>query len=128
MSFTPHSAAAYARVSVESGVDSAGPHRLIAMLFDGALLQIGRARSAMQARDFAAKGAACSKAIQIVEQGLRASLDEAAGGELALQLRLLYEYIAQRILQASAGNDARLLEEPARLLRDLQDAWQTIRG
>ncbi|MFY9314265.1 MAG: flagellar export chaperone FliS [Burkholderiales bacterium] len=127
MSFVrPGAVAAYARVGVESGVESADPHRLILMLFEGALVAIGRARAAMLARDPRTKGECVSRAIQIVEQGLKASLDEAAGGELTRQLRSLYDYVAGRMLIASASNDPAGLDEAAQLLGQLKDAWEAM--
>ena len=127
MSFAaPRAATAYARVGVESGVESADPHRLVLMLFEGALVAIARGRSAMLARDFAAKGEAVSRAIQIVEQGLKASLDETAGGELARQLHALYDYVGERLLMASVRNQPDGLDEAARLLGELREAWASI--
>ena len=118
--------AAYRRVGVGSGVESADPHRLILMLFEGALVAIGRARVAMLARDPRTKGESVSRAIQIVEQGLKASLDEAAGGDLTRQLRSLYDYVSERMLFASVRNDPAGLDEAARLLGQLKDAWEAM--
>jgi len=127
MSFAQmRSSATYARVGVESGVQGADPHRLILMLFEGALVSIERARSAMLARDARGKGESVSRAIQIVEQGLKASLDESTGGELTRQLRALYDYILERLLLASARNDPAGLDEAARLLGQLRQAWEEI--
>jgi flagellar protein FliS len=126
MSFPNPRANAYARIGLESGVSSADPHRLVLMLFEGALVAIARARAAMLARDPRTKGESVSRAIQIVEQGLKASLDEAAGGELARQLRSLYDYIAARMLFASARNEPAGLDEAARLLDQLKGAWEAM--
>src|SRR5262245_38983482 len=122
MSFATYSHAAYARVAVESGVAVADPHRLVAMLFDGAIAALARARVAMLQKEHAVKGAACSKAIDIVELGLAASLDPHAGGEIAEQLRALYEYIARRIVMGNARNDPAALDEAIRLLDELRGA------
>ena len=62
---------AYRRVGVETGVAAADPHKLVLMLFDGALVAIAQASSAMRAGDLRVKGESVSKAIQIVEQGLK---------------------------------------------------------
>lgn len=128
MSFVlPAPSAAYARVGLESGVESADAHRLILMLFEGALVAIARAKGAMRAGDLRVKGESVSKAIQIVELGLKASLDEKAGGELALQLRSLYDFIAERLLFASMRNEPDGLEQAAGLLGQLKGAWEDIR-
>jgi len=119
--------AAYAAVKVETDVECADPHRLVLMLFEAALVAVHRANERMRVRDVATKGAAVSKAIQIIEEGLIASLDMQAGGELASRLRELYEYMTRRLLLASVKNEPAGLEEVARLLADLKDSWASIR-
>lgn len=126
MSYAMHAAAAYARVGLETGVAAASRHMLIEMLFDGAIVAVNRGREAIAAGDVAAKGAAVSRAIEIVEQGLRASLDRAAGGDLAAQLDGLYEYMSARLLVGSAQGRPEALEEVARLLAELREAWHGI--
>lgn len=123
----PRSSAAYARVGLETGVQSADAHRLILMLFEGALVAIAQAKVAMGAGNLRVKGESVSKAIQIVEQGLKASLDEKAGGELSAQLRALYVYIAERLLLASMRNEPDGLDQAAHLLEQLKHAWEAIR-
>jgi len=117
---------AYAKVGVETGVASASPHQLIVMLFDGAMRSIGAAIVNMKANNIAAKGEAISKAILIIDSGLRASLDKKAGGEIAESLDALYEYMGTRLLQANLKNDVTILEEVQRLLGDLRSAWNAI--
>ena len=119
---------AYANVGLESAVASAHPHRLILMLFEGAILAIAHARNAMPLKDvpsITAKGKAISKAIQIVDEGLKASLID-NGTELAANLRALYEYMSHRLLLASLKNDSGVLDEVTRLLNELKDAWHAI--
>ena len=86
-----HSLNAYAKVGIETGVDSADPHALVMMLFDGALLALADARFHMGEKNIAGKGQSISKAIMIIESGLKISLDVKAGGVLAgrLAARLL---------------------------------------
>lgn len=117
---------AYGKVQMETDVAGADPHRLIEMLFEGAIVAVHHAAERMRARDIATKGAAISKAIQIIEEGLILSLDETAGGELAERLRELYRYMTRRLLLASVRNDPDVLEEIARLLGDLKEAWAAI--
>ena len=116
----------YAQVGVETGVAAADPHKLILMLFDGTLAAISNARLAMGRSEVAAKGAAISKAIAIVDGGLKASLDVRAGGELAERLSALYDYMLQRLLVANLRNDMAALDEVTRLLNELRGAWAQI--
>lgn len=123
-----HTAAkAYAKVAVESGVVSADPHKLISMLFHGALLAIAHAKNGILRKDIPAKGAAISKAIAIIGEGLNASLDKKVGGELAGNLSALYGYMTERLVEANLRNDMGKLDEVARLLSELKDAWEQIR-
>jgi len=119
-------AESYAKVGLESAVASADPHRLIMMLFDGAIAAISLARLHMEAGDIAQKGASISKAIDLITNGLRASLDMEAGGDLAERLGSLYDYMAQRLLFANLKNSVGALDEVSELLTGLRDAWAQI--
>jgi len=117
---------AYANVGLETGVASASPHKLIIMLYDGALAALLGAKGNMAAGNIAAKGSAISKAITIIDNGLRASLDKEAGAEIAANLDALYDYMSRRLLQANLHNDVTIVEEVHRLLADLREAWVAI--
>jgi flagellar protein FliS len=123
---TLNGANAYAKVGVETGVLSASPHRLTAMLYEGALTALSTASANMKARNIAAKGKAISNAILIIDGGLRASLDKKVGGEIALSLEALYEYMSRRLLTANIDNDPAILDEVQRLLLELKGAWDQI--
>lgn len=116
----------YAKVGLETGVAAASPHKLIVMLFEGALVAIRNASMHMKAGEIAKKGAAISKAIAIVENGLRASLDPVGGGAIAASLDQLYDYIGRRLLTANVTNDTAILDEVHALLLDLKGAWDAI--
>jgi flagellar protein FliS len=118
---------AYAKIGVESGVVAADPHKLVSMLYQGALLAIANAKNGILRKDISAKGTAISKAIAIIGEGLDASLDKKAGGDLALNLSALYDYMCGRLLSANLNNDMDALDEVARLLNDLKGAWESIR-
>jgi flagellar protein FliS len=117
---------AYAHVGLETGVASASPLKLIVMLYDGALAALLGAKANMAAGNIAAKGAAISKAITIIDNGLRASLDKSAGGDIADNLDALYDYMSRRLLQANLKNDVAIVEEIHGLLADLRGAWVSI--
>jgi flagellar secretion chaperone FliS len=117
---------AYANVDLETSLDHANPHRLILMLFEAAILSVTKAHRYMESGNIAMKGMAVSKAIQIIDEGLRASLDENQGGSLASQLQDLYAYMTQRLLIASVRNEPAGLLEVAALMGELKDAWASI--
>ncbi len=117
----------YAKVGVESEVLGASPHRLIALLFEGALRDIANARKSISRNDIPAKGASISRAISIIGEGLNGSLNMEAGGELAQNLRRLYEYMTLRLAEANLKNDITILDETTRLLTELKEGWDGIR-
>jgi len=118
--------ASYRTIGVETGVMAASPHKLILMLFDGALLAIALARQAIESQDVATKGKEISRAIDILANGLKASLDFAQGGELAERLAALYDYMADRLLFANLHSDAAALAEVQGLLVEIKQAWEEI--
>ncbi|CAG4882207.1 Flagellar secretion chaperone FliS [Georgfuchsia toluolica] len=125
---TPHTSAvkAYARVGIETDIVTADPHKLIVMLYEGARLSIATAKLHMQRNEIGAKGEAISKAISIIDQGLKASLDVNAGGKIAEKLYALYEYMCRRLLLANLKNQPEMLDEVAGLLGELNEAWNSI--
>lgn len=114
----------YRRLGIESEVINASPHRLIQMLFEGALSRLAAAQGALERGEFAAKGELISKAIGIIG-GLRSSLDMEAG-ELSLRLDQLYEYMNFKLLEASVQNDMEKLNEVVQLLKTIKSGWDEI--
>jgi flagellar protein FliS len=117
---------AYAKVGVETGVASASPHKLILMLFDGAALALSSAAAQMREKRSVEKGGSISRTIDIIANGLKASLDQNVGGELAVRLAALYDYMCARLLQANLRNDTAALAEVSGLISELKSAWEEI--
>ena len=117
---------AYAKVGMETGVIAANPHKLIVMLFEGAQIALASALQHMQAGNIPERGKALSKAIAIIENGLRASLDKTVGGQIVLNLDALYEYMNKQLLTANLNNQPELIQEVQALLHDIQGAWEEI--
>jgi flagellar protein FliS len=114
------------RLDLEAAVTGASPQRLMVMLYDGAVKAVYAARSALARGDVAGRGSAITKAIAIVDEGLRPALDLKSGGELATNLAALYDYIVNRLLYANLRQDEASLEEAGRLLSDLKGAWEAL--
>jgi flagellar protein FliS len=104
----------------------ASPHKLNTMLYDGARAAIARAKFNLDNGEIVARGNAISKAIDIVDNGLRAVLDHEAGGEISASLESLYEYMVRRLMLANLHSDSAMLDEVDRLLENLASAWAQI--
>ncbi len=117
---------AYQRINTQTSITDADPHKLIQLLYNGALERINMAKARMQANDYAGKGKLIGKAIEIIG-GLRGFLDFEKGGALAAQLESLYDYMERTLFEANARNDVTKLEEVAFLLRRVKGGWDSIR-
>lgn len=108
----------YADIGLETQVLSASPERLITLLYLGARAAIGQARIHLQEGRVAERGAAISKAIKIVDEGLKTGLNMEAGGDIAANLARLYDYIVRTLLTANLKADTEQLDIADRLLAD----------
>lgn len=119
-----HSVHAYANIGLETEVLSASPERLITLLFNGAQAAIMKARLHMENNNTEGRGMAISKAIDIVDSGLKASVDRKSGGELATNLVASYELIIRNLLLANLNNDPEKLALAEQLLVNIGSAWR----
>ncbi|RMJ03904.1 Flagellar protein FliS [Marinobacter litoralis] len=117
---------AYQRVNTQTSITDADPHKLIQLLYNGAIERINMAKARMQAKDYEGKGKLIGKAIEIIG-GLKSFLDFEKGGELATRLEALYDYMERTLLEASAKNDMAKLDEVISLLRSIKEGWDGIR-
>ena len=117
---------AYKQVNLETSVSQASPHQLIVLLFDGALNAIRLADLYIQKGDIAGKGKAISKAINIIDNGLKSCLNLEQGGEIAENLDRLYYYISQQLVLANLHNDREKLQTCFDLLDNIAQAWREI--
>jgi flagellar protein FliS len=127
--FAPHRshANAYSAVQMETGVQGADSHQLIDLLLEGALSAIAAAQGAIERGDKAAKARAISRAVGIVDEGLRGALDLKAGGTVAVTLNDLYGCVLLRLTEANLHNNGATLRECSGLLTPLREAWRGIK-
>lgn len=115
----------YNQVSNHSGVTDADPHRLVQMLLEGVLGKLAIVKGMMGRGELAKKGEVIGQAMAIVG-GLRSSLDLSAGGEIAVNLDDLYEYMERRLLMANVNNDVDMVIEVTNLLKEIKAGWDAI--
>jgi flagellar protein FliS len=95
---------------------------LVVMLYDGAMRFLGEARAAHDAGNLRTRANAISRTLAIVAE-LQRTLDADRGGEVALELDRLYEYVSRRVVDVTVHGDAGGLDEASRILATLRDAW-----
>ncbi|MGV6852832.1 MAG: flagellar export chaperone FliS [bacterium] len=115
----------YNTVNLQGGIIDADPHRLIQMLYEGALTKLANAQAAMRTHKTADKGEAISSAILIIE-GLNGLLDHDVGGDIATNLSALYGYMTRTLVDANVHDDMQKLEEVAGLIKEVKAGWDEI--
>lgn len=129
--FTPvsmRSANTYRTVGLETSVAGADPHQLVGLLFDALLQAMSAAKGAILSGDIAIKGRSINRAVRILEEGLKAALDDKRGGDLAVNLRNLYDYCILRLTEANLRNDAVIIDEVIKVIQPVADSWSEIRN
>ena len=116
----------YQRINTQTSITDADPHKLIQLLYQGAIERINMAKAQLQARNYDGKGKLILKAIDIVA-ALRGFLDKEQGGDLSERLDALYEYMERALWEANARNDINRLDEVAGLLHSIKEGWDGIR-
>ena len=104
---------------------SSTPSQLVAMLYRGAIEAVVEARRGLARRQTFERGRAVSKAIAILGE-LAGSLDRQSGGEFAIRLANLYEYINRLLVQGNFEQQDAPLAEAEGLLRTLAEGWQAV--
>lgn len=115
----------YQSTSTQSGIFEASPHRLIQMLFEGALEKVAKAKGFMLRKKIEEKGHHINWAIKIIA-GLQNSLNMEAGGDLSARLYSLYDYMITTLNEAHAENSVEKLDEVTLLLKEVKSGWDGI--
>ena len=111
----------------EHAVTTQSKGHLVVLLYDGAIRFLNQAIEALEAGDLARKGELVGKAMDIVNE-LDTALDMDAGGEIANNLRSLYDFMRRHLLQGHLRNNAQTLRDVVAILEELNEAWRTITG
>lgn len=115
----------YRKVSLDSEIAVASPHRIIQMMFEGALQRIAQARYAIEKNDIENKGIFISKTIGIIT-GLNGSLNMDDGGDIAGNLANLYDFMLRRLSEANINNDLLALDDVTEILLTIKEGWDAI--
>ena len=116
---------AYKQVSVNAQLASASPHRIIQMLYAGAIERLIQGKAAMEQGKIAVKCERLSKALDIV-LSLRDCLSMEEGGDIAKNLDALYDFMGSEISRANAENVTQPIDDVIGMLREIKSAWDQI--
>lgn len=109
----------------EREVLSAAPGRLVVMVFDHLLVNLRRARIAMEANNVQVRVEAVAKAREAAME-LLVTTDVERGGAIAGNLRSIYVYLVRELITLGNRNDVAKIDGFVRIVTDLRDAFAAI--
>ena len=118
---------AYRAAQNQAQALTADPHRLIQLLFANLMMTLQKAKGFLERKQMSEKGKSITHAIEIL-LALDEAIDEEKGGELAGNLRALYNYCIRQLIAANQECSVEKLEEVQRLMLEIKVAWDSIAG
>lgn len=112
-------AKAYHKTSVET----ASKEKILLMLYESCIRYLKKCKIAMEAKDFAEKGASLGKAQDIINE-LSNSLNHEVGGEISKQLEALYLHLFEQTTQANISNDPAKIQHCIKIMETLYSGWK----
>ncbi len=109
----------------ETSITTQNKGRIIVMLYDGAVRFLRRAVQAIRNQDYKSKSELISRAQDVIFE-LNTVLDMETGGEIARNLRNLYNFMWRRLGEANIRNNEDMVREIIGLLEELNSGWRAI--
>ena len=109
----------------ETAVRTASPMQLIVMLYDAAISSLQEAREHLRRKNIEGRIRSTNKCVAIISE-LQSSLNMKNGGDIAVSLDRLYNYMKQRIFTANIQQRSEPLQEIESLLDNLRSAWRKL--
>lgn len=115
---------AYTTQNLQAEMAVADPYRVIQLMMQGCIERLAQSKGAIERRDFEGKSIAISKSMALIN-GLQDALD-LSYGKVPEDLFALYDYMKQRLLDASSNMDVEPLDEIGRLMLTIKSGWDSI--
>ncbi|HBG17376.1 MAG TPA: flagellar export chaperone FliS [Firmicutes bacterium] len=110
----------------QTQVETAGPLELIIMLYEGAIRFCNQAKLAIEEKNLNQANQMLQRAQDIIDE-LNINLNMEAG-EIAVNLRSLYQFISTKLVEANIKKDLTLLNQMIALLTDLRSSWVELQS
>ena len=107
----------------KQAIETASQEEILIMLYDGAIRFMVIAQKAMAEKNLEKAHKHLLKAQYIITEFMT-SLDQEIGGEMAVNLYRLYEYLHHRLVQANMKQDPEMVDEVLGHLRKLKATWE----
>ena len=109
-----------------TNVQTADQQKLILMLYDGLIRYLNKAEQKIAAQDYEAAHNYLIRGRNIVSE-LLATLKPEKAGEVGKNLRNLYVYIFNRIVEANLAKDPKIVAEVVQVMSTLREGWANMK-
>ncbi|MCP4145503.1 MAG: flagellar export chaperone FliS [bacterium] len=109
----------------KTAATSAGPVKIIVMIYDHLVLSINEARTAIEDNDIVRRNNCINKAQSIITE-LRNNLDFEVGGEIATNLDSLYSFMFRENLALLIDNDVSHIKTVLTTIEPIHEAWKKL--
>jgi flagellar protein FliS len=105
----------------QNSIMTASPQELTLMLYNGALKFIGMSKIHIEQKDVPNANESIMRAQAIIQElNITLNMDY----EISTNLRSLYTYILDKLIDANISKDAKHLDEAAEMVTELRDTWK----
>ncbi|GAB6138170.1 flagellar export chaperone FliS [Halanaerobaculum tunisiense] len=104
-------------------IETAAQEDLVLMLYKGAIKFINQAKLGLEDNDYETVNNRLNRTQAIVQE-LMTTLDMEAGGEIAENLEVLYDYMNRRLIEANVNKKAEPMDEVLDMFKELRDTWK----
>lgn len=111
----------------DNAITTQSPGHLVVMLVEGAIRFLNKAIDQLEAGNLGEKGDCIIRAVDILVE-LDLDLDMEAGGEIAQNLRSLYDFMRRHLVLANIKKNPDMIREVISMLEDLNAGWKGIAG
>ncbi len=111
----------------EMEIQSASPERLVVIVFEQLVVNLERARSAMERKDIELRVTSLRRARGLVGE-LLATLDFEKGGALANQLADLYQFMLYELVDIGQRGDVLTMRKLVNIATSLRDGFTAVAG
>lgn len=108
---------------LKTRIETASQPQLLVMLFDGAVKKLGLAKQAIEKKDIDTSHQELTK-VQKIFTELMVALDMDKGGELAVELFRIYDFVYHHLVKANIKQDIEFIDEVFPIVENLRDAWR----
>jgi len=99
--------------------------RLIVLLYEGAIKFLREAAQAQREGNIPAKANGLNRALDIIDE-LSQSLNMQDGGDIAFNLKRIYQFWTDHLLKAKIVRDSPAMDDVIKMMSSLIEAWQMV--